>query len=579
VSTAAYRSAERRVWIVSPAWDLAYLVLTPLLIVPVVLVAVRQWLQPEQVYLAVISFASLGHHLPGFMRAYGDRELFARYRIRFLLAPPLVFGLALLFSPPAALAQALGLPWTHLHGLELILLVWGTWHGLMQTYGFMRIYDLRRGENDRTTARLDHALCIAMFVAGVVFSDARMFGVASAMWQSGLPQFGPEALAMVRWLVGGACAAVGVLYAVHGIHRWRRGQGLNSVKLLLAAATGWFYWYCGRLSTNLLIGIAMFEIYHAVQFNAIVWVYNRRLFERAGARFGPLGFLFRDRTAMLGLYLAAIAAYSSIRYFTAASGDTMFGGDLQNARQWLIALFVTSSVLHFYYDGFIWKVSDRTTRDNLVDDAASLPALERFVPRFVHAAKWMVLLAIAALLMGAERTTGAGDQQQVAERRMLKALAALTPDVPEAQRIAAELKAQEASERYQVGLELLKKGDARGALNPLREAVKLDPSYLEARLQLGDALMGVGKPQAAEVAYQAAVKLAPKVPEARIGLADAQLKSGRADAAEATLREGLRRLPDSPELTYMLGYFLQQTGRAAEAAPLLRRAAEQGLSR
>ena len=52
-----------------------YLVLTPVLIVPAVLVAVQRWLTPEQVYLAVISFASLGHHLPGFMRAYGDREL------------------------------------------------------------------------------------------------------------------------------------------------------------------------------------------------------------------------------------------------------------------------------------------------------------------------------------------------------------------------------------------------------------------------------------------------------------------------------------------------------------------------
>ena len=61
------RSKNAIPWIVSPAWDLAYLVLTPVMIVPAVLMAARYWLTPEQIYLAVISFASLGHHLPGFM--------------------------------------------------------------------------------------------------------------------------------------------------------------------------------------------------------------------------------------------------------------------------------------------------------------------------------------------------------------------------------------------------------------------------------------------------------------------------------------------------------------------------------
>ncbi|HYO23309.1 MAG TPA: hypothetical protein VEQ85_00005, partial [Lacipirellulaceae bacterium] len=288
-------AAPARAWIVSPAWDLTYVVLTPLAIVPAVLVVAQRWLSVEQVYLAVISFASLGHHLPGFVRAYGERDLFLRYRWRFLLAPPLVFALALVFSPPPELARALGIPWTNLHGLELILAVWGAWHGLMQTYGFMRIYDVRRGEQDRATARLDHALCVAIFVGGVIFSDVRIFGLARAMWQAGLPLFGPEALRLCRWGVGAAGAVVLALYLANMLRRQRQGIAVNGVKLALAAVTGWFWWYCGRLSTNLLIGVAMFEIYHAVQYNAIVWIYNRRLFETARERFGPLGFLFRDR--------------------------------------------------------------------------------------------------------------------------------------------------------------------------------------------------------------------------------------------------------------------------------------------
>jgi len=579
-SATPIRPASRRAWIVSPAWDLVYLVLTPVLIVPAVLVAAQRWLTPEQIFLAVIAFASLGHHLPGFMRAYGDRELFARYKWRFLLAPPLVFALALVFTPPRGVATALGLPWSHLHGLELILLVWGTWHGLMQTYGFMRIYDIRTGENDRTTARLDHALCVAMFVAGVVFSDTRMFGVASAMWQCGLPLFGPEALATARWVVGGGSATVAVLYALNLWDRRRRGAPINGVKLLLAASTGWFYWYCGRLSTNVLIGIAMFEIYHAVQYNAIVWVYNRRLFEKAGERFGPLGFLFRDRTTMLCLYLAGIAAYSSIRFFTAEPGDQMFGGDVYDARQGLIALFVTSSLLHFYYDGFIWKVSDRKTQEPLVEEAATLPAVERLTPRMVHAFKWSILLAIAGVLVAAERHYHVADAEgrPLADRRMLTALAELTPNVPEAKRIARQLASHDAEERYQAGLEFLKQGDAASAIVPLRKAVTLDPEHFQAHLQLGDALLAAEKSAAAIDAFGRAVELNPKVADAYVGLADGQIKAGRLKDAEATLRSGLEALPKSAELNFTLGLLLQHAGRADEAVPLLRRAAELGLS-
>jgi Tfp pilus assembly protein PilF len=344
--------------------------------------------------------------------------------------------------------------------------------------------------------------------------------------------------------------------------------------LLLAATTGWFYWYCGRLSTNLLIGIAMFEIYHAVQYNAIVWIYNRRLFERAGERFGLLGFMFRDRLAMLGLYLGAIAAYSSIRFFTASEGDTMFSGDLQDARQWLIALFVTSSFLHFYYDGFIWKVSDSKTRVNLVDERMSPAAVDRSAPGAAHAAKWAVLLAIAIALIGSERTYS----RATPGNRILAALASLTPNVPEAQKIAAELDSGEAEASYQQGVELLTQGNAAAALAPLREAVTLDPKHFRAHLQLGDALLALDKPAAAAEAFAAAIRLRPEVPDSRVGLADAKLKAGRLDEAEATLRAGLQRQPDAAELNYTLGVLLKHTGRAAEARPYLERAAEMGLT-
>lgn len=548
-------AARRTIWIISPWWDLTYLVASPLLIVPLVLLALRQQLTPEQVSLAVISFASLGHHLPGFMRAYGDRDLFLRFRWRFLLAPPLALGLALLFTPPKFLAETLGLPWQHLHGLELILLLWGTWHGLMQTYGFMRIYDLRQGEHHRRDARLDHALCLAMFVCGVVFSDARVYGVAQAMWQSGMPIFGPPWLTAVRWVVGIASILVAVAYLVNLFGRIARGQPVNVVKLLLAAITGWFFWYTGRLSTNLLIGLAMFEIYHALQYYAIVWIYNRRLFERTKTRFGPLGFLFRDRYTMLGVYLALIAAYSSIRYFTGDGSDYIFTpGKSTDAYQWLFALFVASSLLHFYFDGFIWKVREKKTQENLVDEEDGAADASLMVSGLAHAAKWSVLLILIGLLLYSERQLLA-ESPTDREAQLREALGQLTPELPEVKLLRSRA--------------ALAEGNADEAVRLAQEAAALRPHAARVHAEAGAVLLSAKRYEEAGDLLQLALERGDRDWRTRVDLGLAFEGSGALNDAERWLREAIELAPTAVSPRLHLAEFLRRQNRPAEAAEVL----------
>jgi len=580
---------RRSRWIVSAWWDLSYIVVTPLLIVPVVLILARRWLTPEQVSLAVIAFASLGHHLPGFMRAYGDQELFQRYRWRFLLVPVLVFGLALLFSPPQSLVTALRLPWTprqDLHGLELILLVWGTWHGLMQTYGFMRIYDVRQGMNDRWTARLDHWLCLSVFIAGVVFSDARVFGIADTMWQSGLPLFGPAWIRWSRIAIGTISGFVLAAYLVNLLRLRRQGLPVSWIKLLLISSTGWFYWYTGRLSTNVLIGLAMFEIYHAVQYYAIVWIYNRRLFQRVGDRFGPLGFLFNDRWSMLGIYLATIAAYSSIRYFGVDANAYVFRGGSETAHQWLMAWLVTSSLLHFYFDGFIWKVSEKQTQQNLVEQLTHNTIAQRYVPGLLHASKWVVLLIVAAGLLWAEyRQPVQGGSRR---RARLQALALLTPQLPECQsllsRDALEHNHPRAAIQYaeqaltlrprshalhaDLGLAHLQAKQLEQAEKYLRQALALAPAQWDYHTDLGLLLTQRGKIQQAEQALRQAIALRPDLLRPRQHLVAFYLQQGRSVAAAEQLQEIATRFPQSLTGELAQVQLLSQQGQHDQAVQL-----------
>ena len=84
-------------WILDPWRDLLLIVGAPFIILPALWLAQGRF-RPEQIYLFVASFGAVGHHLPGMMRAYGDRFLFERFKYRFVLTPLLVGGTCLLFA-------------------------------------------------------------------------------------------------------------------------------------------------------------------------------------------------------------------------------------------------------------------------------------------------------------------------------------------------------------------------------------------------------------------------------------------------------------------------------------------------
>ncbi len=407
MSSSAATAKPSNPWLISPAADLCLLVATPLAIVPAAALAGR-YLSPEQIFLLVAAFASIGHHLPGFLRAYGDRELFLRFRWRFLLAPPIALTVAVAFS-------SLGL-----HGLELVLLLWATWHIMMQTYGFMRIYDLKRGRRDAMTARLDWLLCGAVFLGGIIFSQARVFGIAEILLRMGVPLPSPAWLAALRWCIGISAAVIAVVFVANSL---RHGlSGLNPIKLLLVLATAWLYWICGSLTTNLLVGVAMFEVFHALQYYAIVWTYNRRLADRVGRRFGPLGFLFQSRWFLLPIYIAAIAAFGSLKLLSEAVQHP-------HVQMLLLAVLAASTMLHFYYDGFIWKVSQRNTQRNLGIEGEG----KREIPSsdWSHGYRWAGIAAAGCVLLVWE-LSGVGNERGD-EDRMAATLVAWTPQLPELQ--------------------------------------------------------------------------------------------------------------------------------------------------
>lgn len=500
-------------WIISPVWDLVCLVATPVVIFPALWLLTRTAFTPEQVAVAVLAFASFGHHLPGFLRAYGDRELFARFKRRFLLAPPVICSVAVLFA------------WQQLHGFELILFFWATWHILMQTYGVLRLYDAKRGRHDRWSVWVDYLACVAIFATGVVFSEARVYGMAELLWLTGLPVFGPGLLAAARWSIGVSAGVLAAVYVGSAIRDFRLKRGVAWQKLALLVSTGALYWASGLLSTSVLVGVAMFELFHAVQYFAIVWIYNRKVVGKSAGRMPGLAFLFRGRALSVALYAVSILLFG-------ASFFTLRSIDITAVQQAATLLFATSACLHFYYDGFIWRISRRETRRDLQLEAESSFGNEVEAPRLSrgavrHGLKWCALAAGALLLVALEwRHVRNGERR---EAQMLTALAALTPRLPELQSRLSQA--------------ALARGDAEQAVDLARNAVELRPHSPVAHGDLGKALRHAGRFDEATVAMQRATELAPQDWDHHFNLAETLRQTEEWTTAERAYAVAARLAP------------------------------------
>ena len=62
------------------------------------------------------------------------------------------------------------------------------------------------------------------------------------------------------------------LYIGMCLRDFNRGITFSPVKITVLLGSIAFYWYANILLGNLLLGLAMFELFHDIQYLAIVWL-------------------------------------------------------------------------------------------------------------------------------------------------------------------------------------------------------------------------------------------------------------------------------------------------------------------
>ncbi len=551
---------KKTLWILNSWRDLILYVGTPLLLLPIFALAQVRW-RAQDIYLFVAAFGAMGHHLPGMIRAYGDRALFERFRWRFIIAPIFLLAVCVAFSS-----------WD-LKGVVLVVFVWGVWHGMMQTYGFCRIYDAKMGSFAPLTRRLDFAACAVWFAAGVLLSPQRMTDTLETYYACGGPFVAPWLLRGAQTIVTTAAVLVTLLFLFNFSRMWAEGRRPNPVKLVLLITSIGFWWYCNNGVTNILAGIALFEVFHDVQYLSLVWIYNRNRVDKDKSITGFMRFMFRRSGSLIGLYIGLVFAYGSLGYINSHL-------EIETVKRVLTGIVAASGLLHFYYDGFIWKVRERSTRESLgLAGGLSSTSAAKLLPSWLgHGLKWGVafVIPLGALWIGQTRST----------TLELDRAAWIVADLPNSNRahwkygtaLQDAHQLELAAQQYRLALRSYPKErelhvalaevlvaqskfdegqtELRWVLTDIKNALHGQPNNGELHSKRGHVLDLLGEREEAATEFEKAVTLSPQSARIHYDYAMFLFYAGKIDSAATEFQTALRYKPDHSEAHYHLGRVL-----------------------
>jgi hypothetical protein len=270
-----------------------------------------------------------------FVRSHGNPAVFKRTPWRFTVVPALLF---------VALYNSLWLCVV----VGAVSICWDVYHSSLQTFGLGRIYDMRAGNDPELGRRLDqwlnHLLYIGPIVGGVTLVNHlklinTKFDQDPSAFFTAIPIQGDSFNSSLTWVVLG----LGTPFVGYYVYRyWRlakEGYSVSPQKVLLLASTGICSIYTWGFNS---FGEAFFimNFFHAWQYFAIVWWSDGKgLIQRLrleGRSFG--------KPLVLVLFVGLPLAYGAWVTLVPRGHNVLF----------CVALVV--SIMHFWYDGFVWSV-------------------------------------------------------------------------------------------------------------------------------------------------------------------------------------------------------------------------------
>lgn len=335
--------------------------------------ASQQWL-PAVALASVGLWITVPHHFATWLRVYGSAEDWGLWKDRLIIGPLVIFSTTLL-----------ALMWAPLT-LFMLTLLWDHQHSVMQQHGFARVYDFKARSGSPVTGRFDLALqwtlYVNLFLVAPLFSSIWIRELYR--WQLPISADTVRTIQQVSWSV---LAAYGVAYLAHLAWCWRRRVPVNPVKYLFIASSYFLWYFTAWQTASLLVWGIAHRIMHGVQYIVIVYWYLRRKAERSPAADKPSSRVASlVRSGNLKAFLLASLVYAVVYQLAVGGSLEVFGFGAFNftdrypvipdlglpalspasAYALFAAMMINSlAMTHYYFDSFIWKVSDSRTQGGL----------------------------------------------------------------------------------------------------------------------------------------------------------------------------------------------------------------------
>lgn len=229
-----------------------------------------------------------------------------------------------------------------------LFVYWGMYHMAKQHYGFVMLYKAKGNNRDRIDYALDRYVLYATTLIPVLWVMGGRYEIfGQPLFHYAFPTW---LLTTTQWVYGLAL----VVYVARQVLLLVQGQSLNVPKLLLMAVAI-LNWYVGFvLVQNPLLKYLTVNIFHSMQYDALVWFYNKNRWTGApvsrGARF--IAYLSQPHNAWKYILVAALYP---VLAFTIEQTSLLLRLPI------VFAAMESLPIYHYIVDGWIWKV--RENRD------------------------------------------------------------------------------------------------------------------------------------------------------------------------------------------------------------------------
>ncbi len=333
---------RREAHIIGPVADWAHLILAPLWALGLGLLLGAGPLARGRVSAfglsasptdAFIGAFIMAHLALVFARSHLDAAVRERHPVRFFVVPPLL--LAVLLASPTARAVAV-----------VLAVWWDVYHSSLQTFGLGRMLDRKAGNDAEAGRGLDFALNLFLYIGPVLSGSLLLFHASSfyELADSNLAVLTriPDAMKGAQAVIRQALLISFVPFLAYYLWRYRRlvagGYVTDKRKIWLYLGTALCsVWAWGF--NPLGMGLFIMNFFHAWQYYALVWRYEGDNVAAAVGVKGP-----RRGAVALALLVGAGFLYGGVFGFL---------GELTDAG---LCVTLVVSLLHFWYDGFVWSV-------------------------------------------------------------------------------------------------------------------------------------------------------------------------------------------------------------------------------